>query len=426
MSANTQKPSVWQQMFTKKMLQCVLTGFSSGLPLYFIFQLLPAWLRSEQVDLKTIGFFSLIGFPYTWKFIIAPLIDRYYPNFLGRRRSWMLITQVALLGLLASFVFFQPKQDIGTIAVLATLIAVFSSLQDIVIDAYRREILSDEELGMGNAMHVNAYRIAGLIPGGLSLILSDYYSWETVFIFTACCFIPALLLTFCFKEPSVPQAKPLSFQQAFTEPFQEFLSRRGVRDALVIILFMFLYKFGDAFAATLQTPFVLDMGFSRTDLGTAVKVNGLIAVILAGTAGALLLTKLGLNRSLWVFGFAQMITTAGFAWLASFGKFEVIGAFERFALSLVIIFENIGVGLGTACFLAYISKQTNPLYTATQFAIFTSIAAIPSKILGATAGIWAQDYGYQTFYWICVAAAIPGLLMLFKIAPWNAKEDKAV
>ena len=409
-------------MFNRNMVQCLLTGFTSGLPLYFIFQLLPAWLRSEQVDLKTIGFFTLIGFPYTWKFIVSPLLDRYYPSFLGRRRSWMLITQLALLGLLSSLVLFEPQYDIKLIAVIATLIAIFSALQDIVVDAYRREILSDEELGMGNAMHVNAYRIAGLIPGGVSLILSDYYSWQTVFIFTAIFMLPGLVLSlFLSKEPPIYQNKQLSFRQSFSEPIQEFLQRRGIKQAVIVILFMFLYKFGDSFAATLQTTFVLDMGFSRTDLGTAVKVNGLIAVLLAGTAGAMAMTKLGLNRSLWIFGIVQIITTAGFAWLASFGRFETIGTFERFALSLVIILENVGVGLGTACFLAYISKQTNPLYTATQFAIFTSIAAIPSRILGATAGIWAENYGYEVFYWICVITGIPGILCLLWIAPWNEK-----
>lgn len=417
------KSSAFLQMFNRNILQCVLTGFTSGLPLYFIFQLLPAWLRTEQVDLKTIGFFSLIGFPYTWKFIVAPLLDRYYPNFLGRRRSWMFITQISLLVLLSILVLFDPKTEHGIyiIAVIATFIAIFSALQDIVVDAYRREILSDEELGMGNAMHVNAYRIAGLIPGGISLILSDYYSWQTVFIFTALFMLPGLALSLFFsKEPNI-QHKSLSFHQSFTEPLQEFLQRCGIKQAIIIVLFMFLYKFGDSFAATLQTTFVLDMGFSRTDLGTAVKINGLIAVLLAGTAGAVAMTKLGLNRSLWVFGIVQMITTAGFAWLAHYGRFDSIGTFERFALSLVIILENIGVGLGTACFLAYISKQTNPLYTATQFAIFTSIAAIPSKILGATAGIWVENYGYEIFYWICVIAAIPGIFCLFWIAPWNEK-----
>lgn len=420
MNESLQKPSIWRQLWNKKTLQCFLTGFTSGLPLYFIFQLVPAWLRSEQVDLKTIGFFTLIGFPYTWKFLISPFLDRYYPNFLGRRRSWMLITQVLLIGLLTLFAFLQPKEQIGLIAIVAASVAVVSSLQDIVVDAYRRELLDDVELGIGNAMHVNAYRIAGLIPGGVSLILSDYYSWETVFIFTSLFMIPGILLSLLFKEPEAKQEiKHLPFEQSVIAPFKEFLGRKGIKESLFILLFIFLYKFGDSFAATLQTTFVLDMGFTRTDLGTAVKVNGLIAVLIAGTIGGLMLPKLGLNRALWIFGFIQVVTTAGFAWLASYGKFEVIGAYERFALSLVIVLENVGVGLGTACFLSYISLQTNPLYTATQFAIFTSIAAIPSKILGATAGIWAQNYGYEIFYWICVVAGIPGMLMLLKVAPWN-------
>ncbi|WP_373818820.1 AmpG family muropeptide MFS transporter [Glaesserella sp.] len=416
--------SIWKQIFSYKMLLCVFTGFTSGLPLYFLYQLIPAWLRSEQVDLKTIGFFALIGLPYTWKFLVAPLFDRYYPNFLGRRRSWMFFTQIILLLLIACFGFFNPTENIKAVMALAAAVAFASAVQDIVVDAYRREILADEELGLGNSIHINGYRIAGLIPGGLALIVSDHYSWDIVFIFTALFMIPGLILSlFLSKEPEILEDnRHLPFREAFVIPFKEFFHRKGLWAAIGTLLFMLLYNLGDSFAATLQSAFILDMGFSRTDLGTAVKINGLWASIVAGMLGGVLMLRIGVNRSLWIFGLFQMLMLLGFAWLASHGRFEVIGAYERFALSAVIIGEYIGIGLGTACFVAYISRETNPLYTATQFAIFTSLTAIPSKLIGATSGALAESVGFYQFYWICFFLAIPGMLCLFWVAPWNGKK----
>ncbi|QIW16393.1 AmpG family muropeptide MFS transporter [Pasteurellaceae bacterium RH1A] len=418
------QPTLWQQIFTKNMLLCIFTGFSSGLPLYVLFQLVPAWLTDTEVDIKTIGFFTLVGFPYTWKFIIAPLLDRYYPNFLGRRRSWMFITQIGLLAALALLGQFDPKTQIQTVAVISTIIAILSAVQDIVIDAYRREILSDEELGLGNSVHVNAYRIAGLIPGGLSLILADSYPWDTVFIFTALFMIPGLCLSlFLGREPKVPEIdRSMPFYRAFAVPFQEFFSRKGLAAGLGLILFIFLYKFGDSLATSLQTKFVLDMGFTKTDVGTVVKLNSLWASIISGMIGGILMIRLGINRALWLFGAVQLITILCFVWMASYGKFETIGSYEYFVLTTVMIAEYIGVGLGTAAFVAFMARETNPLYTATQLAIFTSLSAIPSKLFGSFSGVLVENYGYYNFFWICFAVGIPGMLALFWVAPWNEKK----
>lgn len=415
------------QIFSRNMLQCIFTGFTSGLPLYFLIQLLPAWLRSEQVDLKTIGFMTLIGFPYTWKFLIAPLLDRYYPRFLGRRRSWMFITQVFLCIFIALLGQLNPQYDMSMIAVMATLVAVFSAIQDIVVDAYRREILSDEELGLGNSIHVNAYRIAGLIPGGISLILSDRYSWEIVFIFTAFFMLPGVILSlFLSHEPELTESpSQLSFEQAFLVPFKEFFERKGVLSAVVILVFIFLYKFGDSLATSLQSAFILDMGFSKTELGTVVKVNSLWAMIVSGIAGGLIMLKLSINRALWLFGFVQLITILGFVWLASFGKFDSIGSFEISALTLVIICEYMGVGLGAAAFVAFMARETNKRYTATQLAIFTSLAAIPSKVFGSFSGVLVENMGYYHFFWLCFVTAIPGMICLIWVAPWREKQVKS-
>lgn len=415
------KPHLLAQIFSRNMLLCIFTGFSSGLPLYVLFQLVPAWLSDSQVNIKTIGFFTLIGFPYTWKFMISPLLDRYYPNFLGRRRSWMFMTQVGLLAFLALLGQYNPVQDQQIVVVISVAIAVFSALQDIVIDAYRREILTDAELGLGNSIHVNAYRIAGLIPGGLSLILADRLPWETVFIFTALFMLPGIILSlFLSREPQVPEIdRSVPFYRAFFLPFKEFFQRKGLYAGIGLILFIFLYKFGDSLATSLQTKFILDMGFSKTDIGTVVKINSLWASIISGMLGGVLMLRLGINRSLWLFGFVQLITILGFVWLASHNKFDTIGHYEIFVLTSVIIGEYIGVGLGTAAFVAFMARETNPLYTATQLAIFTSLAAIPSKIFGAFSGVLVAQFGYYSFFWICFAVAIPGMLCLFWVAPWK-------
>lgn len=417
--------SLSSQIFTRNMLLCIFTGFSSGLPLYVLIQLVPAWLTSNQVDIKTIGFFTLIGFPYTWKFMISPLLDRYYPEFLGRRRSWMFLTQIALLLSIILLGQFNPTQNIQTVATIATAIAVFSAVQDIVIDAYRREILTDAELGLGNSVHVNAYRIAGLIPGGISLILADSIPWNLVFIFTALFMLPGLALSlFLGKEPpSTEIDRSVPFYQTFTLPFKEFFNRKGITAGMGLIAFIFMYKFGDSLATSLQTKFILDMGFSNSDIGTVVKVNSLWASIASGMAGGIMMIRLGINRSLWLFGLVQLVTILGFVWMASYGKFDTIGNYERFVLTIVIVAEYIGVGLGTAAFVAFMARETNPLYTATQLAIFTSLAAIPSKIFGAFSGVLVENYGYYTFFWLCFFIGIPGMLCLYWIAPWNAKEE---
>lgn len=411
------------QIFSRNMLICIFTGFSSGLPLYVLTQLVPAWLTSNQVDIKTIGFFTLTSFPYTWKFLIAPLLDRYYPNFLGRRRSWMFLTQITLFGSIILLGLFNPAQNIQTVAIIATAIAIFSAVQDIVIDAYRREMLPDSELGLGNSIHVNAYRIAGLIPGGISLVLADSFTWEIVFIFTALFMLPGLFLSlFLSREPKVPEIdRSVPFYQTFSLPFKEFFSRKGIAAGIGLILFIFLYKFGDSLATSLQTKFILDMGFSNSDIGTVVKINSLWASIVSGICGGILMLKLGINRSLWLFGFVQFITILGFVWMAGYGKFETIGTYERFVLTTVIIGEYIGVGLGTAAFVAFMARETNPLYTATQLAIFTSLSAIPSKLIGAYSGVFVSHYGYYTFFWLCFILAIPGMICLFWVAPWNNK-----
>lgn len=414
--------NIYQQLFSRKMLICIFTGFTSGLPLYFLLNLIPAWLRTENIDLKTIGLFSLLGLPFTWKFLWSPALDAIRLPFLGRRRGWMLVIQLALLASLAAFALFQPQENIKGITALYLAVAFFAASQDIVLDAYRREILSDAELGLGNSIHVNAYRIASLVPGSLSLILADLTTWSNVFIITALFMLPGLSMTlFLAHEPQLPKTAPKTLKQTVIEPFKEFFNRKGITQALMVLAFIFLYKLGDSMTTALATPFYIDMGFSTTDIGIIAKNAGLWPAVIAGILGGIWMIKMGINKALWVFGFVQLITILGFAWLANFGFFPEITWQERLMLATVIGAEAVGVGLGTAAFVAYMARETNPAFTATQLALFTSLSAVPRTFINATTGYLIELLGYPSFFWLCFFLGIPGMLLLLKIAPWHQK-----
>ncbi len=408
-------------LLTRKMLICIFTGFSSGLPLYLLLNLLPAWLRSEGVDLKTIGFFALIQFPYTWKFLWSPLLDRFRVPGFGRRRGWMLLSQIGLLLVIGSMGGLSPKDNIWPILWLATLLSVLSATQDIAVDAFRREILDDQELGLGNAVHVNAYRIAGLIPGSLSLILADRLPWNQVFWITGAFMLPGMIMAWLVTEPLI-RGIPKTLRQAVTEPFHEFIGRQGWRGAGMVLGFIFLYKLGDSLCTALATPFYLDMGFTKTDIGLIAKHAGLWPAVIGAMIGGLWMVKLGINRALWLFGVVQLVSIFGFAWLAAQGHYDQIGAGERLSLAFVIGLEALGVGLGTAAFVAYIARSTHPAYTATQMALFTSLAAVPRTFINASAGWLVESLGWLDFFWLCSLLALPGMLLLLKVAPWNEPE----
>ncbi|MBT5004716.1 MAG: AmpG family muropeptide MFS transporter [Porticoccaceae bacterium] len=409
--------TIKQSLFNRRMLICIFTGFASGMPLYVLISLVPAWLRTEGVGLKEIGMFALIGLPYVWKFIWSPLLDRYSLSLFtfkpGLRRSWMLSTQLLLLITIAALGLLDPLTQLWPIAWLCLGIAFLSATQDIVLDAYRRQILPDQELGLGNSIHVNTYRVGGLIPGSLSLVLSDFLPWETVFLITAAFVLVGIVLTLTITEPPRPHQHPTTLQAAVVEPFHEFFSRQGVQQALLILAFMLLYKLGDGMATALATPFYLDMGYSKTEIGIVAKQAALWPVIIGGIAGGILMLKIGINRALWLFGLVQIVSILGFAVLARVGE-------GLWLLGLVIGFEYLGVGLGTAAFVAFIARTTNPAFAATQFALFTAVTAVPRTVASATTGIIVESIGWENFFYMCTLIAIPGMLLLFKVAPWNA------
>jgi PAT family beta-lactamase induction signal transducer AmpG len=332
----------------------------------------------------------------------------------------MVLTQLGLLAVIAWMGRLSPTADLPWIVWTAAAVALLSATQDIVLDAYRREILSDTELGLGNSVHVNAYRIAGLVPGSLSLILADHLPWTAVFVVTALFMLPGLALALAVNEPVAARAVPRTLREAVVEPFHEFMGRAGWRGAAWVLGFIFLYKLGDSMCTALATPFYLDMGFAKSDIGLIAKNAGLWPSVIGGLIGGLWMVKLGINRALWLFGVVQVVAIVGFAWLAQVGPFPTIGAAERTILALVIGGEALGVGLGTAAFVAYIARATHPSFTATQFALFTSLAAVPRTFANAATGWLVELLGWPGFFWLCFALALPGMALLAKVAPWRA------
>jgi PAT family beta-lactamase induction signal transducer AmpG len=378
-------------------------------------------------------------------------MDRFIPRLPGwrpgRRRGWMLVTQILVAGAIASLGIVSPRDSIWTVAALTALVAFFGASQDIVIDAYRRELLHDTEQGLGNAVHVNAYKIAALVPGSLALILSDHLPWATVFAFTAAFMLPGMIMTLVVREPEVHGTPPKNLREAIVEPFREFILRDGWLGALFVLGFIFLYKLGDVMATTLSTSFFLDIGFSRTEIGVIAKTTAFGASLAGGIIGGIWLMKIGIGRGLWIFGFLQMVSTLGFAWLAQFGHgaaeapmYQFVASISQtvtqlmsslgmsgsvqldpklFALAIVYGFETFATGLTLAAFTAYIASTTDPRYTATQFALFTSLSSVPRTLASAASGYVVAQFGWFHYFIACTVLAVPGMLLLFRIAPWR-------
>lgn len=411
-------PFEWRHLFSTRMLAVLFLGFSSGLPLFIMLYLMQAWLAKAGVDVKALGLFALVGFPYTFKFLWAPFMDRYSLP-LGRRRGWMAVTQLALFGVIGGMGALDPRTQLPLIVLAAGVMTFLSASQDIVIDAYRREILIDAEQGLGAAVSVNAYKAAGLVPSALGLVLADTLPWALVFWIVAAFMLPGLICTLIAPEPTVYGAPPRNMREAIIEPFREFVKRDGFKQAAVIVGFILLYKIGDSMATALATKFYLDIGFSTTQIGLAANATGLWASLAGGVVGGLWMVKLGINRALWVFGVLQAVAILGFAWLAQVGA-------NQFLLAGVIGFESFAsLGLGAAALVAFISRSTDPRYTATQYALFSSLAAVPRTFMNSITGFIVAETGWFVFFIICFVLAIPAMLMLPKIAPWNADASRS-
>ncbi len=411
--------SLWQQLLDRRMLICIATGFASGLPLYLLIQLVPAWMRLEGVSLTAIGFFTIVQYPYAIKFMWAPVLERYSLPMLGRRRSWMLITQLALIFFIGSLGYWQPDSQLQTITFIAAAVAVFSATQDIALDAYRREILETEgQLALGNTIHVQAYRVAGFIPGSLGLFLAGSVSWEINFTVMAAFMGVGVLLTLFINEPKTLAPPPSNLWQATYLPFQEFFQRRALGPALAVLAFMVLYKLGDNMATALSTPFYIDAGFSTKQIAIIAKNAAFWPAIIGGFLGAIAIFKIGINRALWVFGVFQLVTIFGFVWLSQAGT-------DPWVLAIVIAGEYLGAGLGTSAYVAYIARETSRMAVATQLALFTALASLPRVITSSFSGLIVDNIGWTDFFYLSALLAVPGMLLLYWVAPWNAIQTQS-
>ena len=380
-------------------------GFASGLPLALTGGTLQAWATIEQVSLQEIGFLTLVGTAYTLKFLWAPLVDRYAPPWLGRRRGWMVLMQVLLaLGLLAMGCL-SPGKTLLPLALLAVLVAFCSATQDIAFDAYRSDVLHKEERGAGAALSVLGYRLAMLVSGGLALILADQWlGWGTTYMLMGGLMLVVALASFWAPEPEVPAQMPSSLRQAVLEPFYEFFRRP---EAITILVLIVLYKLGDAFAGALSTTFLIRAaGYTATEVGTVNKLLGLAATIVGALAGGALMARLGLYRSLMLFGVLQAVSNLGF-WVIS------VGPHSMWLMAAGVGIENLCGGMGTAAFVALLMGLCNQQFSATQFALLSALSAVGRTYLaGPLTPQLVQVSGWPTFFLLTVLIALPGLWLL--------------
>lgn len=385
------------------MAAMAVLGFSSGLPLALTGGTLQAWMAVVGVDLKTIGIFSLVGLPYTLKFLWSPLMDRYVPPLLGRRRGWMVATQIALMLGIVAMGLTSPRDAILAMGFLALIVAFSSASQDIVIDAYRTDVLAEKERGAGTAVFVTGYRIAMLISGALALILSDQIGWRATYLFMAALVVVGMSGVLLAREP-VAAVAPRSLREAIQGPLRDFFGRKG---AVSLLLLIVLFKLGDAYAGTLTTAFLIrGVGFTPTEVGTVNKGLGLISVIVGAGIGGSLMVKLGLFRSLVAFGILQAVSNLSFGALALAGKSYPMMIFA-------VAFENLTGGMGTAAFVALLMALCDKRFSATQFALLSSLAALGRVFISPTSGFMVEAMGWAAFFFLTAVTALPGLGMLF-------------
>jgi PAT family beta-lactamase induction signal transducer AmpG len=406
------KPSMFRLWSQPKMLALAFLGFSSGLPLYLTTRTLQAWMTQEGVDLTTIGMFSLVALPYSLKFLWAPLMDRFVPPFLGRRRGWLMITQLALMAAIGAMSLQDPTTALRLLAFNAILIAFFSASQDIVIDAYRADILTNREMGAGAAIWVVGYRVALLTTGSLAFILADRMPWPSVYLAMAALMLVGIVTTLRAPEPVLREPPPHTFREAVFLPFQEFFTRAGTFKALLVLAFIVLYKLPDYLAATMAIPFLLDAGYSQTDIGAIQGGLGLISTIVGALSGGVVVARMGINRSLWVFGGLQALSNLAYYTLS------LVGQSYPF-LVVTIVIENFCTGLVTAGFLAFLMSLCSARFSATQYALLSSLMGVSRDLLSAPAGGIAETTGWPSYFLITLIAAVPGLLLLPVFAPWN-------
>ncbi len=400
---------VWAQ---KKMVTLALLGFASGLPLFLTSRTLDAWLRLEGIELATIGFFSILSLPYSLKFLVAPLMDRYVPPFLGRRRGWLVITQLALLVVIAAMALQDPRRSLQMLAFNAFLIALFSASQDVVGDAYRTDVVAEREMGAAAAVWVVGYRVALLITASVAFILADHMPWPMVYVAMSGLMLIGVAAAFWAPEPRLDDAPPRTFTDAVVLPFRDFFRRAGLATGILVLLFIVLYRLPDALTLRMATPFLIDLGFSQTELGAIYGGVGIGATIAGAFGAGTLVARLGLNRAMWIAGGLQAASNLGYFALT-------IEASQPVLVTAVVI-ENFCNGLTGSVFVAFMMSLSSVRFSATQYALLSSLTGVARDLVGgAPSGLLAEATGWPTFFLLSIVAGIPGLLMLPKFVPWN-------
>jgi MFS transporter, PAT family, beta-lactamase induction signal transducer AmpG len=428
---------------SRKMAALIFLGFGSGLPLFLTSKALQAWMSTAGVEKGMIGLMSIVALPYSLKFLWSPLFDRFRLPLLGHRRGWLIAMQVALMGAIAWLSRQDPTSltQVGQVSkevcvgagffqgwcetwqvlralsvspffLVAMVVALLSATQDVNVDAYRTDVLKKPELGAGAAVFVTGYRLALIITGAVAFMLADKMPWANVYLWLSVLMGVGIIATVMAPEPQV-QPQAMTLNQAVVKPFQEFYQRLGGGRLIAVLTFMVLYKFGDALLNNMATPFLLETGFSQTAIGAVQGGMGIAATIVGTLVGGSIFSKIGINKSLWVFGGLQALSNVAYWLLALVGKNEAF-------MALAINIENFCGGLGNAGFLGFMMSLCSPKFSATQFALLSSLMAVSRDILVAPAGKWAESLGWGNFFLMTIAAAVPGLLLLPLFAPWNA------
>jgi PAT family beta-lactamase induction signal transducer AmpG len=404
------------------MLISFLMGFSSGLPLALTGSTMQAWLTVAKMDIKTIGFFALVGLPYTTKFLWAPILDNVRLPFLGLRRGWLALSQVGLFGATIGLAMSDPVANLSHFVVMALLVALFSSTQDVVVDAFRTEIIDDkDEVGAGAASYVIGYRISWIGFGGLAMVMADHMSWQNVYFIMALVNLVGLATTLMSAEPKIKRVtEKFNFAAMVSRPFVEFFQRVG---AMEILLFIMVYKLSTIMATSLTTNFLLSLGYSQTIIGTTNKAAGLAGTILGAFVGGALMYRIGLKKSLWFFGVIQSLVGIMFCILARLSGTEEL--MKQFWLVTIVTLDNFMMGLGTAALTGFMMSFVSKQFTGAQYAILTSVMAVGRVILAAQAGVLQEQMGWDWFFIATVPLAIPGLLLLIQFDSWQTHAAKS-
>jgi MFS transporter, PAT family, beta-lactamase induction signal transducer AmpG len=406
--------SLAQAMTSWRTASVTLMSFASGMPLGLVWLAIPDWMRDIGVDIRIVGLFTVAQAPWTFKFLWSPLMDRYVPPRLGRRRGWAILSQIALFVSVLALAGVGNHPDAPWIVgAIALAIAFAGATQDIAVDAYAVDVLRPEEQAVAVGARNALWRCGYYIAGSISITLAGTWGWPAVNAILACLYLPMMLIVWKAPEPAAVAAAPKTIKEAVWYPFLGFLARHR---ALEILAFVLLYKLADNLVQALQRPFLIDMGYNEFDRGVVLTVIGLWGNILGTLLGGLLTAPLGLGRALWIFGFFQIFSNIGYALLA-----QQAGV-NRPMMWAAFGFETLCSGLGSGAFSVMLLRMTQKRFSATQYALFSSLFGLPRIISGPIAGFAAYSVGWATFFWATLPMGIPGLVMLARFVPWGARE----